>query len=278
MLVNVVALGLIKEHEIIHSKAPADAIGWDIVLVGKATDRSGFGGASFSSLTLDDADAESNKGAVQVPDPFLKNVIMRASYRVFAELRRAGIAAGFKDLGAGGFVGCSAELCAAGGCGAEVELDRDPARAGRPPAGGDRDRRDAGAAVLDRAAGVHAAAARDLQRRVRAAADRARRGARRSSARSSRASRYVARHRGEIVMDVDLGFLTGGVRYNRPYTVASPDAARRPATTAFAGIAARARRAAGAPRRLFARARSSSATTASCAGRPRSRSAMPMPA
>jgi phosphoribosylformylglycinamidine synthase len=37
-------------------------------------------------------------------------------------------------------------------------------------------------------------------------------------------SRYVARHRGEVVMDVDLDFLTGGVRYNRPYTIALPNA------------------------------------------------------
>ena len=56
-------------------------------MVGKATDRSGFGGASFSSETLDEDDAEQNKGAVQVPDPFLKNVMMRASYAVFAALR-----------------------------------------------------------------------------------------------------------------------------------------------------------------------------------------------
>ncbi len=71
--------------------APAGADGWDIVLVGKATDPSGFGGASFSSLTLDAADEDANKGAVQVPDPFLKSVIMRASYRVFAFLREQGV-------------------------------------------------------------------------------------------------------------------------------------------------------------------------------------------
>ena len=58
VLVNVVALGLVKEGEIVHSRAPEGAAGWDIVLIGKATDRSGFGGASFSSLTLDAADAE----------------------------------------------------------------------------------------------------------------------------------------------------------------------------------------------------------------------------
>jgi phosphoribosylformylglycinamidine synthase subunit PurL len=222
VLVNVVALGLIKERDIIHSHAPANAIGYDIVLVGKATDRSGFGGASFSSLTLDDADAEANKGAVQVPDPFLKNVIMRASYRVFAELRRLGIEAGYKDLGAGGFAGCSAELCAAGGVGAEVELDRVlVSQADLPPAviaiGETQERlcwivppsftpllldiyndefslprisRGAGAAIVGKVV---------------------------------EGSRYVAKHRGEIVMDVDLEFLTGGVRYNRPYTIALPN-------------------------------------------------------
>lgn len=222
VLVNVVALGLIKEREIIHSKAPPNAIGYDIVLVGKATDRSGFGGASFSSLTLDDADAEANKGAVQVPDPFLKNVIMRASYRVFAELRRQGIEAGYKDLGAGGFAGCSAELCAAGGVGAEVELDRVPVSQADLPG-----------AVL---------AIGETQERLcwivppsftpqllaiyneEFGLPRISRGAAAAIVgKVVPGSRYVARYRGEVVMDVDLEFLTGGVRYNRPYTIALPN-------------------------------------------------------
>jgi phosphoribosylformylglycinamidine synthase len=122
-LVNVVALGLIKDDDIIHSAAPKGSAGWDIVLVGKATDTSGFGGAAFSSVTLDEEDADANKGAVQVPDPFLKNVIMRASYRVFEFLRERKIVAGFKDLGAGGIMGCTAELCASGGFGAIIDLD-----------------------------------------------------------------------------------------------------------------------------------------------------------
>jgi phosphoribosylformylglycinamidine synthase len=42
-------------------------------------------------------------------------------------------------------------------------------------------------------------------------------------------SRYVARHKGEVVMDVDLNFLTGGVRYNRPYTIALPNLPPQPA-------------------------------------------------
>lgn len=123
-LVNVVALGLLRESDLIHSKAPEQSAGWDIILVGKATDRSGFGGAAFSSLVLDAGDGEGRRGAVQVPDPFLKNVVMRASYRVFEMLRAEGITAGFKDLGAGGIMGCTAEIVAAGGKGASIDLDR----------------------------------------------------------------------------------------------------------------------------------------------------------
>ncbi|MBC5803436.1 MAG: phosphoribosylformylglycinamidine synthase subunit PurL [Candidatus Eremiobacteraeota bacterium] len=125
-LVNVVALGLIDEAGIIHSAAPPGSAGWDIVLVGKATDRSGFGGAAFSSLVLDEADAQQNRAAVQVPDPFLKNVLMRASYRAFDTIRERGLTVGFKDLGAGGIMGCTAELAAGGGFGARIDLDRCP--------------------------------------------------------------------------------------------------------------------------------------------------------
>jgi phosphoribosylformylglycinamidine synthase II len=134
-LVNVVALGLVKDVDLIHSWAPENSDGWDIILVGKATDRSGFGGAAFSSLVLDADDVDSKRGAVQVPDPFLKNVIMRASYRVFEMLRAEKIIAGFKDLGAGGIMGCSAEIVSAGGMGAEIDLDLVPlAQPDLPPA------------------------------------------------------------------------------------------------------------------------------------------------
>jgi phosphoribosylformylglycinamidine synthase len=224
VLVNVVALGLIKERDIIHSKAPPNSIGYDIVLVGKATDRSGFGGASFSSLTLDDADAEANKGAVQVPDPFLKNVIMRASYRVFAELRRLDIEAGFKDLGAGGFAGCSAELCASGGVGAEVELDRVPtSQPDLPPAV------IAIGETQERLCWIVPPSFTPLLLAIyneEFSLPRISRGAAAAIVgKVVPGSRYVARYRGETVMDVDLAFLTGGVRYNRPYTIALPNPA-----------------------------------------------------
>ena len=223
VLVNVVALGLVKQPDIIHSRAPADSLGWDIVLVGKATDRSGFGGASFSSLTLDEADAGANKGAVQVPDPFLKNVIIRASYAVFAELRRRGITAGFKDLGAGGLAGCSAELVAAGGFGARIDLDRAPVAQADLPAPviaiGETQERLCWVVppgftpellrIYNETFSLPVIARGACAAVIGTVTD---------------TGRYVASHRGNVVVDLPLDFLTEGVRYNRPYTVALPDA------------------------------------------------------
>jgi phosphoribosylformylglycinamidine synthase len=224
VLVNVVALGLVKANEIIRSRAPAGSVGWDIVLVGKATDRSGFGGAAFSSLSLDEEDADQNKGAVQVPDPFLKNVLMRASYAVFEALRREGIDAGFKDLGAGGLAGCSAELCAAGGMGAEIELDRvATAQRDLPPeviAIGETQERlcwivppSFTPTLLEIYNDVYS-----LPRVARGACAAI-------VGKVTDTGRYVARYRGTVVMDVDLAFLTSGVRYARPYVLppAAPD-------------------------------------------------------
>src|ERR1700681_3416106 len=218
VLVNVIALGLVKEKDIIHSRAPVGSLGWDIVLVGKATDRSGFGGGSFSSLMLDEEDAEQNKGAVQVPDPFLKNVIMRASYAVFAELRKAGITAGFKDLGAGGLAGCSAELCAAGGMGAEIELERvATAQHDLPPeviAIGE---------TQERLCWIVPPSFTPLLLSIYNEMYSLPRVARGACAaiigKVTETGRYVAKYHGDTVMDVDLAFLTGGVRYSRPYTI-----------------------------------------------------------
>jgi len=123
-LVNVVCLGTVREKDIIHSYAPKNAEGYDIIIVGKATDNSGFGGAAFASLILDEKERESNRGAVQVPDPFLKNVIIRASYAVFEEARNKGIELGFKDMGAGGIMCSTAELCSDADYGADIDLSK----------------------------------------------------------------------------------------------------------------------------------------------------------
>jgi phosphoribosylformylglycinamidine synthase II len=215
-LVNVVALGLVKEREVIHSAAPPDSAGWDIVLVGKATDRSGFGGAAFSSLALDEEDAQRNKSAVQVPDPFLKNVIMRASYRAFEEVRKAGLTVGFKDLGAGGIMGCTAELVASGGLSATIDLDKCPiSQPGLPPAV------IAVGETQERLTWVVPPSFTPILLAVYNEEFTLPQVARGACAavigKVEKSDDYVLRHRGEEVMRVPIEFLTGGIRYDRPY-------------------------------------------------------------
>ena len=119
-LVNAMAVGLAPADGVLRSRVPEGPGPWAFVLVGKPTDESGFGGAAFASGDLGDGDA---RGAVQLPDPFLKRVLNVATYEAFRRVREAGVACGFKDLGAGGIACATSELAAAGGCGATLVLD-----------------------------------------------------------------------------------------------------------------------------------------------------------
>ncbi len=118
-LVNAMAVGLGPADGVLRSRVPEGPGPWAFVLVGKPTDESGFGGAAFASGELGQED---QRGAVQLPDPFLKRVLNVATYEVFRRVRERGIACGFKDLGAGGIACATSELAAAGGCGARIEL------------------------------------------------------------------------------------------------------------------------------------------------------------
>lgn len=129
-LVNVLTLGLVKESEIIHSYVPKEAgkVGYDIITIGKPTDNSGMGGASFASVELDEEDKEVNKGAVQEPNPFLKRHLLASSYDLFARLKKMGKLdkVGFKDMGAGGNTCSTVEMVDKQGFGAEIDLEKIP--------------------------------------------------------------------------------------------------------------------------------------------------------
>jgi phosphoribosylformylglycinamidine synthase II len=134
-LVNVSCVGVVKVGDIIRSRAPEGAKHepYDILLVGKPTDPSGFGGVTFASAELDSTRAEEDKAAVQVPDPFLKCVLLRAIEETLARARQLSADVGVKDLGGGGLLCASSEMAAAGGCGAELNLDAVPAIVGMDP-------------------------------------------------------------------------------------------------------------------------------------------------
>ncbi|MCF7841998.1 MAG: phosphoribosylformylglycinamidine synthase subunit PurL [Lentisphaeria bacterium] len=123
-LVTVVTLGVVREEDIIHSYAPENAAGYDLILVGKPTDNSGFGGASFASFELDEAEKAQNKGAVQEPNAFLKRHLLKATYGLFDLLKSRGDLqrVGFKDLGAGGIATASVEMAETAGYGAEIDM------------------------------------------------------------------------------------------------------------------------------------------------------------
>lgn len=124
-LVTLVTLGVVKEKNIIHSYAPKDADGYDLILMGKPTDNSGFGGASFASLELEEDEKEQNKGAVQEPNAFLERHLLKSTYSLFKKIQSMNLTdkIGFKDLGAGGVACASVELADTAGYGAEVWLD-----------------------------------------------------------------------------------------------------------------------------------------------------------
>ncbi len=125
-LVTLVTLGILREDDILHSYAPPEANGHDIILVGKPTDNSGFGGASFASLELEEEKKEQNKGAVQEPNAFLERHLLKSSYALFKILKERGLLnkVGFKDLGAGGVSCASVEMADTAGYGAEVWIDK----------------------------------------------------------------------------------------------------------------------------------------------------------
>ena len=126
-LVNVVSLGVVRADQVVRSRVPeaAKREPYVLVLVGKPTDETGFGGASFASAILEE-DATEQRGHVQVPDPFLKRVLLEANRAALAWLHAQGAPFGFKDLGAGGIACASSELAAAGGMGMDVDLDQVP--------------------------------------------------------------------------------------------------------------------------------------------------------
>jgi phosphoribosylformylglycinamidine synthase len=125
-LVTLVTLGIVREDQIIHSYAPKNADGYDLILIGKPTDNSGFGGASFASLELEEEKKDQNKGAVQEPNAFLERHLLKSTYALFDILKEKGIIdnIGFKDLGAGGVACASVELAETSGYGAEVWMDK----------------------------------------------------------------------------------------------------------------------------------------------------------
>jgi len=115
-LVDVVCLGLGRKNKLVldGSSRPGDLV----YLVGGSTGRDGIQGASFASRTLTEK-SDSERSAVQVPDPFTKKLIIEG----ILEAVDASVVQGMKDLGGGGLACGLSEMAAKAGIGMEINLD-----------------------------------------------------------------------------------------------------------------------------------------------------------
>ncbi|TVR69550.1 MAG: phosphoribosylformylglycinamidine synthase subunit PurL [Spirochaetaceae bacterium] len=228
-LVTVVSLGILREDRIFHSHAPTGAAGYNLILVGKPTDGSGFGGASFASFELLEEEREQNKGAVQEPNAFLGRHLLQASTALFEIISGMGMSdrVGCKDLGAGGIACAGVEIAESGGYGAEIDLDlvhTDEATSG----GGDPP-----ASALP----PYVVLCSETQERylwavppdltklvldhfnVRYALPEVSRGAQaRVIGRITESPRFIVAARGEVIVDAPAAEVTRGFLYNRSWT------------------------------------------------------------
>jgi phosphoribosylformylglycinamidine synthase subunit PurL len=117
-LVDVACVGVGRKGALLlgEAKAPGDVL----VLIGGSTGRDGIKGAAFASKNLKE-DAASERSSVQVPDPFMKKLLLDSLLEAIAN--RAEIH-GMKDLGGGGLSTALSEVASKGGTGVDVELKR----------------------------------------------------------------------------------------------------------------------------------------------------------
>ncbi|MGL5748730.1 MAG: AIR synthase-related protein, partial [Weissella cibaria] len=92
---------------------------------GAKTGRDGIHGATFASAEFS-SDAEQDRSAVQVGDPFLEKLVMDATLTAIQQFGEAIV--GVQDMGAAGLVSSSAEMAGKAGMGIHLQLDNVPQR------------------------------------------------------------------------------------------------------------------------------------------------------
>tara|TARA_B100001123_G_scaffold446265_1_gene600132 strand:- start:1299 stop:3491 length:2193 start_codon:yes stop_codon:yes gene_type:complete len=121
ILVNAMAVGLVKKNKIFYSKAKG--INQSVVYVGSKTGRDGIHGASMASAVFD-RNTEEKKPTVQVGDPFTEKLLLEACM----ELMQDDSIISIQDMGAAGLTSSSVEMASKGNLGIEINLDKIPCR------------------------------------------------------------------------------------------------------------------------------------------------------
>ncbi|WP_099157706.1 phosphoribosylformylglycinamidine synthase subunit PurL [Virgibacillus ndiopensis] len=120
-LVNAMCVGLINHDEI--QKGIAAGIGNTVLYAGAPTGRDGIHGATFASDDLAE-DANKDRPAVQVGDPFMEKLLIEASLEVI----HSDALVGMQDMGAAGLTSSASEMASKAGTGMEMNLDLVPQR------------------------------------------------------------------------------------------------------------------------------------------------------
>ena len=121
ILVNAMAVGVVKKNKIFYSKAKK--VNQPVIYVGSKTGRDGIHGASMASAEFDE-NADEKKPTVQVGDPFTEKLLLEACL----ELMKDDSIISIQDMGAAGLTSSSVEMASKGNLGIEIDLDKVPCR------------------------------------------------------------------------------------------------------------------------------------------------------
>ena len=121
ILVNAMAVGLVKKDKIFYSKA--EGLNKSVIYVGSKTGRDGIHGASMASAEFDE-NSEDKKPTVQVGDPFTEKLLLEACL----ELMKDNSIISIQDMGAAGLASSSIEMVSKGNLGIEINLNKIPCR------------------------------------------------------------------------------------------------------------------------------------------------------
>jgi len=121
ILVNAMAVGLVKKNKIFLSKA--EGIDKPVIYVGSKTGRDGIHGASMASAKFED-NVDEKKPTVQVGDPFTEKLLLEACL----ELMKDDSIISIQDMGAAGLTSSSVEMASKGNLGIEIDLEKVPCR------------------------------------------------------------------------------------------------------------------------------------------------------
>ena len=121
ILVNAMAVGLVKKNKIFYSKA--QGLDQPVIYVGSKTGRDGIHGATMASAEFDE-NSDEKKPTVQVGDPFTEKLLLEACLELMMDDSIISI----QDMGAAGLTSSSVEMASKGNLGIEINLNKVPCR------------------------------------------------------------------------------------------------------------------------------------------------------